>query len=264
MTRQTPTEGERLSGTALADFYRANGHSVSDVYFSDKPDLRLTIDAKAVGCECVQIPPARIFSFVHARFKQIESKHAGARAVQVVWPMEAHVWVREAIAEKDRLVPEYRRVAGVSEVSLLIHTPTASNTDVLTPLSSGEMNQIRWAAATVKTRFQSIYFFDPRVGVERVYPPSQPFFEPTYDFTVGYPTSGFVLTSVGPFTTTAEGAAPVDYDFGEVETQVLVVPPMDAQFRRYKPNYISKRYRYTVRAGSTTSDMTVHPIDEAP
>lgn len=261
MSRRDPTPEELQSGSALLSFYRQAGHSAA-LEHADKPDLRLLVDGLSVACECVQIPPARIFGFVHTRFKQIEAKTPGARAVQVVWPKEAHIWVKEVIADKGRHLAQYRSASGAAEVNLLIHTPIDMNADVIDPVRPGEMNQIRWAAATSHTEFKNVFFFDPRIGVERIYPPSRPFVEPAYDFSKGYPTSGFVLASAGPFTTTSEGAPEVDCDFGEVETQVLVVPPVDPRFKKHKPHYVQRRHRCTIRAGSTTAEMTLHPIEE--
>ncbi|MES2840000.1 MAG: hypothetical protein V4794_06965 [Pseudomonadota bacterium] len=263
MSRKLPTPAEVACSFAIVDFLKGEGHSVSDLQLSDRPDVRLSIDGNPAAYECVQIPPRRVFEYSKTRFKQISPQRGEARSIQVVWPKEAHIWVSEAIAEKQRDFRTYRRNFPEGEINLLIHSPIEKSSSSINPSDAGVMNQIRWAAARARTKFNAIFFFDPDTGVERIRPPSRAFVEPVYDFSRGYPTSSFTMTSCGPFTTTKEGDSPVNYDFGAAHLEVLIVPPVDAQFRKYPPYYVSKRYRYTAETGSTTAQVKRHQIESS-
>jgi len=261
MSRKLPSPAEEACGFAIANFLRNAGHATSDLQLSDRPDVRLCIDGNPTAFECVQIPPRRVFQYSKNRFKQISPKEGEARSIQVVWPKEAHVWVLEAIADKERSFRTYRRNFPEGDINLLIHSPIEKSSSSIQPSDTGVMNQIRWAAARARTKFNAVFFFDPNTGVERIRPPSRQFVEPVYDFSKGYPTSSFTLTSCGPFTTTKEGDAPANYDFGAAHLEVLIVPPVDAQFRKYPPYYVSRRYRFTAETGSTTAQLKMHPIE---
>ena len=260
MTRPTPTPQEIAAGTALAEFLRGQGHKVDVPQFEDRPDVRLVVDGLARGCECVQIPPSHLFSLVHRRFNLLQGLSSGAKALQVVWPKEAHVWTLEAIADKASKLGAYRQSVGSEEVDLLIHGPKDPNGDILRATSLPERNQIRWAANQDSGGFKNIYFWCSDSGVERIFPSRVPVDPPRFDFTHGYPTDGFVMTSAGPFKTVAEGEAPVEYDYGIVEPEVLIIPPTDARFLVHVPHFKLKRFRLKIVASSTSAESFIEYI----
>jgi len=201
----------------------------------------MTVDSRRIACECVQIPPKRIFKFVHRRFRQFIDTPEGSLVVQVVWPMEAHIWAREAIADKDRKIAAYRRNSGVQDIDLLLHAPYSVG-NLFSISHPVELAQIKWAARLANSSFTNIYFWNPKAGIEKVYPLSSSTEFPQLDLSQGYPTSSFLQGRTGKIVTTQEGEPPEEYDFGIIEPALIIIPPTDPEFRELKPHLSTKRY----------------------
>lgn len=258
MSRDRPTAAEQRVAGSLRLHLEETGQTVSAVTHEDRPDLRFSIDGHACACECVQIPPERVLNFVHARFKQLVG--SGAKLVQIVWPVEPHIWVRDAIASKQIKLNAYRQNAGTERVSLLIHIPLDEKMPVLRTESPAIMQLIRSAAKNTTHQFESIFFWSPQTGVERIFPHDPPWPDMQITFDGGYPTDGFVI-GTAPFSTTAEGEPPVLYDHGVIEPQLIIVPPQCREFRKYKPKYKNQRHRLKILAGSTTAEFSMETVE---
>lgn len=261
MTRTISTESEVASGEALLDYLREKGHAVHTISreINDRPDLFFRFDSDRIGCECVQIPPARIFKYLHAKFKQLEK--ADCAAVRVIWPQEQHFWVKEAIESKKKKISAYKRNCGTNRIWLLIHAPTSAIDNTIHYEKNEIMGLMKYAAKKTNHNFEEVYFWGPKTGITKLYPVSPVWTEVKFDFERGYPTNGFVMAKA-KFFTTEEGAQPVEYDYGVVTPDIIVVPPLDPEFRNHQPRYTIRKYRLRVIAGATDGQVTFDPIDE--
>lgn len=261
MTRKNNTEAEEISGKALFDHLVGIGVSVNRIErkINDKPDLFFQAGPNKIGCECVQIPPGRVFKYVHSRFKQLEKSDAAA--VRVIWPQEQHIWIKEAIESKTNKIGAYKRGCGADIIWLLIHTPVSEKDTTVRYEKDEIMGLIKYAAKKTNHHFDEIYFWNPKNGITKIYPVEKVWEEVTFNFEGGYPTDGFAMAKA-KFTTTEEGGEPVLYDYGLVTPDEIIVPPLDPEFRKHKPRYKKRKYRLTVKAGATDAQSTFEPVDE--
>ena len=251
MTRATPTQAEIICGNALRQYLENGGSTISSFEFSDQPDLRFRSDGILTGCECVQIPPERIYRFVQTRFKNMSSNSQGLKAARVVWPVEPHTWMQEAIADKERHIHRYQSNVNSIEIDLLVHTPVDSSADMVKTSSPHFMVLLQWAANFRRSRFRKVYFWSAATGIVQLAPSESHLQKPVLDFSLGYPTDGYVMSSAGPFKTTAEGESPIEYDFGEIEPAVIIIPPTSAEFQKHRPNFTLSKLRCRVIASAT-------------
>lgn len=101
MTRPKNSIEESKTGQDLLNHLKIEDPDTKFVEreLADKPDLLFQFKNDTIGCECTQIPPGRIYKYVHTKFKEL-SKSKEAIAIRVVWPQEPHEWVKEAILKK--------------------------------------------------------------------------------------------------------------------------------------------------------------------
>ncbi|MEW8348693.1 MAG: hypothetical protein AB2687_10315 [Candidatus Thiodiazotropha taylori] len=263
MSRKENTEAEDISGTALLDHLRKEGQEVSLVEreINDRPDLLLNVGPDKVGCECVQIPPGRIFKYVHSRFKQLENSDSAA--VRVIWPLEQHFWVKEAIESKTKKTSAYKRNTGAEIIWLLIHAPISEKDTTVRYDNDQIMGLIKHAANKTPHSFERIYFWDPINGIRIIFPANNVWESVNFNFDDGYPTDGFTMAK-GKFTTTKEGDEVQLYDYGLVTPDEIIVPPLCPEFKKHKPRYKRKKYRIKILAGATDAKFTFEPVDEEP
>lgn len=256
MSRDIPTTEEELVSRDLLLHLRNAGRVIADENIADSPDIRFSENARLVGCECVQIPPSRIFKLMHTRFKQLANH--GAKAIQIVWPQEPHVWTREAITTKNSKIPQYRENFPSAKSYLVIHTPISERDKSIRYADAQVLDLIRWAAQTTPHSFDEIYFWH-QSGVERLWPASKQLPDPVFNFEGGYPCDGFLI-GTAPFSTTATGAEPKVYDYGIVEPELLIIPPQGETYRKYSPRIERKSYRMKITAHDTSADITFDPV----
>src|SRR5690606_15985736 len=117
MTRSNPTDAELLMEEVLLDHLRASDPDaeVLSRETEDKPDLAFRDRGRTLACECVQIPPASVFQWVHRR---ISSPPERPYCHAVVWAEEPHSWVYEAVRSKAPKVEDYRRAVAADSVWL--------------------------------------------------------------------------------------------------------------------------------------------------
>ncbi len=209
------------------------------------------------ACELVQIPPAAVLRYVHARFKQLEGR--GAKAVRVIWPQEQHFWTQAAIESKQAKLSAYKRNARVQSVSLLVHAPVEERSDWLQSNLPVTRSLIQLGTQRASHSFSSVYFWSQHTGIKIMAPPSEPRLTLTTDLSNGYPTHGFVMAS-SSFRTTQDGAEPVLYDYGELLPDVILVPPQSPDFRGHPANFANPKIRLKVLARATSADIWFEPV----
>jgi hypothetical protein len=263
MSRPVSTEEENICGTALLEYLNRHDITASIVArdVNDKPDLCFNFNGKIIGCECVQIPPGRIYKYLHSRFKQLEKSDSAV--VRVIWPQEQHYWVKETIESKTKKVGAYQRNCSADKIWLLIHAPI-SETDTSVGDEKDEiMALIKYSAKKTPHNFDEIYFWSPKQGITKIFPVDGVWDQVEFNFEGGYPTSGFLM-SKGKFRTTEEGEPPVLYDSGLITPNVIIVPPQDPEFKKHEPNYKSAKYRLKVLAGATDAQTTFETVADEP
>lgn len=261
MSREKNTTEEEICGTSLLDYLKANGHAVSTKKrkLNDRPDMFFQVDQLTVGCEIVQIPPGRVYKYLHSRFKQLEKNDFST--VRVVWPQEQHHWVKEVIESKTKKINAYKNNCGAERIWLLIHAPV-NHKDTTVKFDKDEiMGLIKYAAKKTNHGFDEIYFWGPGKGITKIFPADGVWDTVEFNFEGGYPTDGFVM-SIGKFKTTAHGDSPVLYDHGIVTPEVIIVPPQDPEFKKHKPRFKNTRYRMKILAGATNGQLTFEPVNE--
>ena len=261
MTRKTRTESEIISGNALMDYLRTSGLIVNSIPrdIDDKPDLFFQVNSDLIGCECIQIPPNRVFKYIHSKFKQLEKSDSAA--VRLIWPQEQHYWVKEAIESKTNKIGAYKRNCGAEKIWLLIHAPVSEKDTTVHYEKNEILELMKYAAKKTPHNFERIYFWGPKIGIKKIYPVDPVWDSVAFNFEGGYPTDGFVMTTA-KFTTTEEGAEPVLYDYDQVIPDEIIVPPADPEFKKYKPRYTKKKYRIKILAGANDARISIEPIDE--
>lgn len=259
MTRPVPTHEESITGQSLKEYLIQTDPNLVDIDRDeeDRPDLAFVYKGKRIGCECVQIPPSRILKYVHTKFKQIKGKGA----VQLVWPQEPHSWTKEAIETKTNKTAAYRKNVNADEVWLLLHSPTSAQDHTLRYENEIIIELIKYAAAHTEHKFDTIFFWDPVNGIQIVYPSNRILKNLEFNFEDGYPTDGFLVGTAGPFTTTEVGAEPYEINYGIIEPEVIIVPPVDPEFRKHKPRFKLKKYRVSAMVGATEAKISYEPIE---
>lgn len=261
MTRPINTPEEKIAGSELLSHLVAIGRSVTPIEreIPDRPDLCFLLDQFRVGCECVQVPPTRVFKYLHTRFKQLEKSDAAA--VRIIWPQEQHFWIKEAIESKSKKIGAYKKNCDAEKVWLLIHDPLEQNMNLVRSENDEIMNLIKYSANRYSHGFDEVYFYSKFSGVTKIFPVSDAWASVNFNFSDGYPTSGFVQGR-GKFTTTAHGAEPRTYDYGIVTPEIIVVPPQDPEFRKHRPSYKPQNYRFTIVTGATSAEAKFDPVEE--
>lgn len=250
-----------MSGGALLTYLQDNGLDVEvlDREVNDKPDMYFRAGLVRIGCECVQIPPGRIYKYVHSRFKQLEG--SDATAIRIVWPQEQHYWVKEAIESKTKKINAYKKNCKAEKIWLLIHSPISEKDTTVRYEKEEVMNLMKYAAKKTPHNFDEIYFWDPKQGITQIYPLSDVWESVQFNFEGGYPTDGFVMSKAS-FKTTDYGENPVVYDHGVVVPDVIIVPPLDPEFKKHKPRFKNTKYRIKITAGTTEAKSLFEPVDE--
>ncbi|SMF63382.1 hypothetical protein SAMN02745866_04092 [Alteromonadaceae bacterium Bs31] len=259
MTRLEQTAEESITESSLLNHLKQSDPNLTDIEreLKDRPDLAFIFNGRRVACECVQIPPHRVLKYVHTRFKKIK----GNGAVQIVWPQEPHIWAKDAIEAKTKKTGAYRKNVNADEVWLLLHSPVNERDTTLRYENQIIVELIKYAAAHTKHKFSNIYFWDPKNGIQKIYPSNRILASLDINFEGGYPTDGFLIGTL-PFTTAAEGEAPYEIYYGIIEPEVIIVPPMDPEFKRHKPRFKLRRYRVSAVVSATSADFKYEPIEQ--
>lgn len=264
MSRPNRRKEEIVTESALLNDLREGGHKVEKVdrEIEENPDSAFRVDDITVACDCTQIPPHRIFKWVHTQF---EHDSPAPNAATVVWPEEPHSWVREAIDNKLHHAEGYRANVEADEVWLLIHTPIRDSQIFVRGKVNWEAQMLRFGASSIDHNFDRIYFWEPRSGVQQIYPPRQPVERVEFDFSKGYPARSFCLFGGFKFTTPEEGEPPRKYEYEIVEPDQIRVPPIDPEFKRHEPDVQIYKYKVEIVAKphSYESSVTRIPYDAA-
>jgi hypothetical protein len=174
--------------------------------------------------------------------------------------MEPHAWIREVIADKEHHFSRYQLNLGSPEIDLLVHAPVDATGDMVKASQPETLALLAWAANSRRTRFKRIYFWSAETGIVLLAPTEVDLPTPNFDFSKGYPTNGFLMSSAGPFATTYPGDPPREYDFGVVEPEVILVPPTSAEFRKRHPDFSKKHLRCKVIASETEAKILLERV----
>lgn len=263
MTRSKNTIEESKIGQDLLNHLKIKDpdSKLIERELADKPDLLFQFKSDTIGCECTQIPPGRIYKYVHTRFKEL-SKSKEAIAIRVVWPLEPHEWVKEAILKKVFKIESYKKNSNSNKIWLLIHTPLSEQDNSVRYKNPSIMELIYLAANNTKHKFDRIYFWNPIDGIKLIYPSNHHMKDCKIDLKNGYPTDNFLI-GTAPFTTTKEGEEPKTYDYGVVKPKVIIIPPKDKNFKKSRPNYRNRFVKMKIVASSNSAQMFFENV-EAP
>lgn len=261
MTRLNNSIEESKTGKDLLNLLRIEDPNSKFIErdLADKPDLLFQFKNLSIGCECTQIPPERIYKYVHSRFKEL-SKSKEAIAIRVVWPQEPHEWVKEAILKKDAKIELYRKNSNSDRCWLLIHTPLSEQDNTVRYRNPSIMELIFLAANKTKHKFERIYFWNPIDGVKLIFPSSHQMKEFKINLKNGYPTDNFLIGKAS-FRTTQEGGEPKTYDYGIVKPKVIIIPPKDKNFRKSRPNYRNQFIKMKIVASSSSAQFIFEDVE---
>lgn len=260
MTRINPTLEEVLLETKMLDHLRKRGFEVEVVprKSKDKPDLAFVVDGKVVACECVQIPPSRIFRWMHKRIAATTPDQPYCHAV--VWAEEPHSWVRDAISKKNSKLRSYKVAIGADLTWLLIHTPIADTQTFVRGDFSWKSQMLRYGACSEKNDFDEILSWEPISGIQSIFRPCQITPKFTIDFSLGYPSRNFVQFGGLPFTTTREGEPEVIFEYAPIEPIVIQIPPIDPEYKQHTFKFRRRRYVVKIIAGATEARSQVEIV----
>ncbi|MBE0547336.1 MAG: hypothetical protein IH627_06740, partial [Rubrivivax sp.] len=155
---------------------------------SDKPDGLFQTESSLFACECTQIPPSYIYR--HFAGKDKSQSRPEGEIKSVCWPLEPHIWVRDAIIAKQKLIDSYQVRTNADEVWLLIHTPPKSGRDFVDLDKSWISDAISLAATSYAGRFDRIYYASFHNDLRQVWPAQSKatsIEQIGIDFTHGYP-----------------------------------------------------------------------------
>jgi hypothetical protein len=260
MTRPLPTDAEYAIREALGREYGSQLQFV-DRAEEDRPDFLFTLNDRLIACEATQIPPSEILQYSYSRglYELERTKSVG---VQVVWAIEPHIWIAEAIKNKRRKIVEYKKRTGASNVWLIVHTKVGSKRKYVCADQPWQLQMMQYGAASVGHGFKSVYFWDEASGFSEVFRRGRSYKRPVLDLTDGYPSDAFTLFSSGEIITTEVGAAPVEYDFGEIEISRLLIPPFDPEFRKRPPKSSPfKKRGLKASAYDTSIEVSLYDLD---
>jgi hypothetical protein len=254
LTRTEPTDAETVLRGELLKFF--NGRDLEFVARTseDKPDFLFLLSGQLVACEAVQIPPSEVFQYVHKRLHECPNDRAiGTR---VTWPEEPHSWVAAAVQKKRSKIVAYKRETGAQQCWLLVHAPIEDSQVFIRGDFAWERQMLRFGASSVPSGFDRVLFWEPKSGMQFIHRHGENHRPVKFDLTNGYPSRSFTLFSA-PFTTTAKGEPPRDYDYGEIEVRDIFVPPIDKQFVGLQP--AGRLWRYKLRITAYDDHAEMHP-----
>jgi hypothetical protein len=257
--RPHQTAGEASSIAALIEAFHQGGHRAELVprAIQDRPDALLKIAGHAVACECIQIPPSSILQHLHRRPRA--SDWQGESILSRVWPNEPHQWVAEAIRKKSALVPGYLTATGASEAWLLVHTAPEQSQFFLDTSKEWIQFAVRHGASMEPHPFSQVHVWTPQHGIFSAWSRAEHDRSRTsleVAFTDGYPTLCSNQFSV-PFRTLGPGAMFVREVRGVLSGhQVVVVPPMDADYQLHMPALREASYAFTMAVYRTRAVLT--------
>ena len=185
MTRSEPTDDEIAIRNTLGREYGSELEFV-DREEEDRPDFLFTLNGRLIACEATQIPPSEILQYNHKR-GLYEAERTKSVGVQVVWAIEPHIWIAEAIKSKRRKIVEYKKRTGASNVWLIVHTKVGSKDRYVRADQSWQFQMMQYGAASVGHGFKSVYFWDEASGFSEVFRRGRSHKRPLLDLTDGYP-----------------------------------------------------------------------------
>lgn len=147
---------ENMSIKTLLSFIRSCNQEVEiDNSITDSPDALITIEGKKISVECRNFFPAEIL-----KLPGINAPKEGC-FFEAVIPLEPHLWVRNAIREKQKKIGHYKDKTNCSEVWLLIHPPYFTNLGMEKSGPEGDIpNLLYFGAQNIEHGFDRIFYFE--------------------------------------------------------------------------------------------------------
>lgn len=238
-----PTVGESQIRLALTSHYSDQDFSFVHRDIEDRPDFLCKLNGHLIAIEATQIPPSEILQYYYKIGKDSLDPTIACGS-EVIWADEPHIWVAQAIKAKREKILPYKRSSGAMKVYLIVHTPSSETQNYIRIDNEWENQAIRYGASMVGHGFDKVLFWEPRTGLQQIYRKGQKFKRFQFDLSNGYPARVSRQWSSGTITTTSSpDDPPVEYDFGEVQMQRIIIPPNDPEFRKHLPNRSQKGIR---------------------
>jgi hypothetical protein len=115
--RLEQTPGEVLAIKALANYLSDRGtRPAYAIDIKDSPDALFYVDGVVVAIECRYVASPELMQFKGRRNLEADV------AYEVVIPYEPHLWVKNAVEEKDKNIEKYVSNTAADEAWLLLHS----------------------------------------------------------------------------------------------------------------------------------------------
>lgn len=248
--RKTETPVERASLELLARHLAAaaGGPRLVEDRVFDKPDGLFRTEVLTFACECTQIPPSYIYRHFAGKDKN-DPRESGA-IKSTCWPLEPHIWIRDAIAAKSQLAQSYKSSTNADEVWLLIHTPPKSGRDFVDLDKEWIRRAISFGASARTHSFDRIYYASFPSDIKQVLPgkhEATSIEETGVDFTLGYPCLHSDMGIVNFSTTRSAAAKPNSILVEHSQRKTVIVRPKCPVYSKFKPAIRQPVFRFRVK-----------------
>jgi len=221
--RPQRTLEEKIVINLVSETLRKEGHDIiEDTDFHDKPDWVFSLNGKKVAAECRHIGLEELMKWSNSKRTMIPEKN-----YKVIFPVEPHLWIKEAIKDKKDKVPEYLKNSNAEEAWLITHADFTAGVS-LYECSSWMLDVMKSAASANISEFSSIWFVHPESGAHKLWDVGEPRTDLSLldDVTKDCPVASY-STFIG--TLTNEGLSVSVGAENTVET--IPLPPLDTRYR---------------------------------
>lgn len=232
MGRFEPTREERAAGTALLKKLEGINGEITDVEFSDRPDLKFRINGLPIGCEIVGLMPGDIQQAMRTFSRTMYKR--GVRVAKIVIPIEPDMWAQQAIERKWAKVQKYKIDEYSTNLSLLIHHPMLAPIDPVEYDAPGFVRGIQYGQAISTHGFRNVFYWSGKntYSLDRKKEDALPIVYP--DLSDGYPAYIQWIISAGSegLKTHFDGVhiplvLPVEH--------TMIIKPLSLRFKNLKP-----------------------------
>lgn len=199
---------------------------------TDSPDALFLINGHPVAVECRYIAHPKLLQFLGRR------NFVQDAAYEIVVPREPHLWVRDAIVEKNSNIPRYLSTTGATEAWLLLHS---SLVHPMLDATGGDGTTIRelleFGARLVEHDFAKIWFAEigPRPSPAfEIYSPTSP--PPLVNWETylaafpAYPRDTYYSASVMVVAEGSDGQTKATVDFTGKSIDPVGLQPLDPRY----------------------------------
>jgi len=220
--RAVRTPDEQAAIDAVAKALRREGNAVEDDQaFSDRPDWVFSLNGTRIAAECRCINLEALMKWGNDTRRLVPGK-----CYEIVIPNEPHLWLQQAVLEKEPKAEEYRANSHAEQLWLIAHSELRTPLPFF-PCDEPTLALLKQAAAAIRSSFDCLWFVHADCGAQRLWTRGEPTGEfPAFNIGSTYPT---IRNRQGLATLTKSGGS---FNVGRnnvVET--ITLQPLD---RRYK------------------------------